>query len=276
MDIEQTDTVAQIRAAIEADEIAQARELLRPALQNAPTAETYYLAALAAVDDGQKEHFLEQSLALDPFYAESAEALHQLQNRIESEEPQVQPITPTNQAVQWLKQNTPQRNLAIVIGIVLIGVLVFLMIDSAEQERVRLKVAMLPTPTPTIQIQSFTFNVERRMTTSILLNAGDVVDVRASGRIELSPLWSFQVGPDGADEVDALFVSSYSIVSDYRHGSLMYSTTNADRWYYCGATCSFSMLPTATSDYLEFEVNYNDQGNNSGHFTVNVTVTRKR
>ena len=283
MDAEQIDTIAQIRAAIEAAEIAQARELLRPVLQNTPTAEAYYLAAQAAVDDGQKEYFLEQSLALDPFYAESAEAIHQLQSQVESDELLVtpstsitRPLTPTNQAMKWLKQNTPQRNLAVVLGIVLIGALVLLMLDSAEQERIRSEIAWLPTPTPTIQIQSFTVTVERQMNTGILLNAGDSVEIRASGRIELSPIWAFSVGPDGADETNEFFLSDYSIVRNYRHGSLMYSLVNGDRWNYCGTTCSFSMLPTASSDYLEFEVNDNDQANNSGHFTVDVTVTRKR
>lgn len=65
----------EIRAALDAFDTEKARQLLRDAIKEAD-AETYYLASLAAIDDRQKNSFLEKALELDPFHAEAYTALH--------------------------------------------------------------------------------------------------------------------------------------------------------------------------------------------------------
>ncbi|MFV9507786.1 MAG: hypothetical protein AB4911_24825, partial [Oscillochloridaceae bacterium umkhey_bin13] len=69
---------AQIKAAIEAHDVDQARALLREALQLEPDAETYYLAAQVALTVEQQQSFLEKAIALDPFHAAADAALRQL------------------------------------------------------------------------------------------------------------------------------------------------------------------------------------------------------
>lgn len=70
---------AEIRTALAAYDVERARELLRSALPSAD-AETYYLAAQAALDKSQKIAFLEEALALDPFYPSARDELNTLHN----------------------------------------------------------------------------------------------------------------------------------------------------------------------------------------------------
>lgn len=63
-----------IRLAIEDGDISGARTLLREALRN-PTAETYYLASLVALNNTQRNDFLHKALELDAFHQQAADAL---------------------------------------------------------------------------------------------------------------------------------------------------------------------------------------------------------
>ena len=54
-----SDKLAEIRKAIDMFDTEQARKLLGVELQNDPTAETYYLASLVALDDAQQINFFE-------------------------------------------------------------------------------------------------------------------------------------------------------------------------------------------------------------------------
>ncbi len=69
---------AEIRAAIAANDLERARELLRQALREAPDAETYYLASQVALSEAQKREFLDKALALDPFHERARLALERL------------------------------------------------------------------------------------------------------------------------------------------------------------------------------------------------------
>ena len=64
-----------IRQAIDAFDLDEARRLLREALRDAPDAETYYLASLAAITPQQRTDFLRKSQALDPTNTEVITAL---------------------------------------------------------------------------------------------------------------------------------------------------------------------------------------------------------
>ncbi|NWJ47283.1 MAG: hypothetical protein HXX08_15580 [Chloroflexi bacterium] len=71
----------QIKQAIEADNIEEARRLIREALQNNPTADTYYYAARVALNDQQRESFLKKALELDPWHELAANELEKLSSR---------------------------------------------------------------------------------------------------------------------------------------------------------------------------------------------------
>ena len=70
--------LAEVRAAINADDINRARDLLRPHLINQPTTDAYYLAYRVAVNDYQRRKFLNQVLEIDPFNQEAEHALQAL------------------------------------------------------------------------------------------------------------------------------------------------------------------------------------------------------
>jgi hypothetical protein len=61
---------ADIQNAIDSNDIERARTLLRDALPSAD-AETYYLASLVALNEGQKADFLKKALELDPFHVKA-------------------------------------------------------------------------------------------------------------------------------------------------------------------------------------------------------------
>jgi len=68
-----------IYEALDRDDAEEARELLRPILQEVPESpEAWYLAARAARNASQQRHFLEKATELDPLYAPAANALHTL------------------------------------------------------------------------------------------------------------------------------------------------------------------------------------------------------
>jgi hypothetical protein len=69
-----SDLNEEIKAAIDSFDTDKARELLREAIPEA-NAETYYLASKVALDDEQKQEFLEKALELDAFHEKARKAL---------------------------------------------------------------------------------------------------------------------------------------------------------------------------------------------------------
>ncbi|MDX2136829.1 MAG: RDD family protein [Chloroflexota bacterium] len=67
----QTDTFAEIRAAIAAGNEERARDLLRTEIRNNPSAEAYFLASTVAYNDLQRKMFLDHAIEIDPFHAQA-------------------------------------------------------------------------------------------------------------------------------------------------------------------------------------------------------------
>lgn len=67
--------VSEIKVAIDSFDMEHARELLREALKQNPSADIYYLASLVTVNEEQKTSFLEKAVELDPFHKEAYEEL---------------------------------------------------------------------------------------------------------------------------------------------------------------------------------------------------------
>lgn len=93
----------EIRAAINSFDMEHARELLREALKQHPSADIYYLASLAAINEQQKISFLEKAIELDPFHKDANIEL-QLNKYPTSKgqpsnqsEPKLEQINPSNQ-----------------------------------------------------------------------------------------------------------------------------------------------------------------------------------
>jgi hypothetical protein len=83
----------QIKAAIDSFDTSHARELLRDAMKEAD-AETFYLASRVALDDDQKQEFLEKAVALDPFHEKARAALKQFKSATNGAPPVVDQAAP--------------------------------------------------------------------------------------------------------------------------------------------------------------------------------------
>jgi len=116
-------TLQEVRQAIDVFDLEKARQLLRDHLKNNPSAEAYYLAALAAVSDVQRHDFLEKAIELDPFHKEAVLELEKskistkqsllTQNKSHSEEiMEVKDhITRINHELAHLEKQTKRRPL---------------------------------------------------------------------------------------------------------------------------------------------------------------------
>ncbi|NWJ47282.1 MAG: hypothetical protein HXX08_15575 [Chloroflexi bacterium] len=82
-------TIDEIQQAIEAGEIERARLLLRDALKQ-PDAKIYYLASKVALNENQRQSFLQKAIELDPQYAEGNQTLEQQVNPVAVAETPVQ------------------------------------------------------------------------------------------------------------------------------------------------------------------------------------------
>lgn len=96
---------AEIRAAIDAFELEQARILFREVLRNGDAdAETYYQGSRMSLDSDQQTEFLEQAIKLDPFHEKARTTLKQLKGgatpiEAEAETPnEVKQKLPSNQS----------------------------------------------------------------------------------------------------------------------------------------------------------------------------------
>ena len=80
-----SDTLDEIRKAIGNFDTERARNLIRDELQSNPSAELYYLASQVALNDDQKQGFLQKALDLDPLHVKADAALKKL-NRYRGED----------------------------------------------------------------------------------------------------------------------------------------------------------------------------------------------
>jgi len=114
---------SEIQEAIAQNDLATARDLLRDALKNHPeSAEVWFLAAQAAVNDAQREHFLEKAITLDPLHHHAANQLHDLRNpQPIHPEATVQPPQPTQDILAKVPTaDFSQRTYAFVIDIAIL------------------------------------------------------------------------------------------------------------------------------------------------------------
>lgn len=90
--------VSEIKTAIDSFDMERARELLREALKQNPSADVYYLASLAAVNEKQKKSFLEKAIELDPFHKEANSELNKSTKSFSSPKQTELPASPPSMA----------------------------------------------------------------------------------------------------------------------------------------------------------------------------------
>lgn len=125
-------------------------------------------------------------------------------------------------------------------------------------------------PCPAQFRSSHTVGVNGPITTEVEVKPGDQVSIRASGLVTFG-IFAGQGGPEGIQ-----FNPSYSYFPDSPHGCLMGRIRtsgggDADRWFLIGKGTD---LTAKESGILQLNVNDNDPGNNTGEFSVDITVCK--
>lgn len=113
------------------------------------------------------------------------------------------------------------------------------------------------------------FLVNSYVNTGIQVKCGDMVTIRASGRVTFGD-FAGSGGPEGI-----IFNTDYNYFPDLLHGCLIgrLSMPGSGGWGYVGREY---VGKAEQSGVLELDVNDNDPGNNRGAFRVEVTVRRAR
>lgn len=131
----------------------------------------------------------------------------------------------------------------------------------------------LPSTTPTQRASGirWTFDVNRLLETGVEVQQSDIISVEASGTI-IAGQFVGALGPDGKERLDALPFAidpSYDVEQAFAHGALMVRIGSSGEWMLCGSSCEFNAPATGE---LQFGINDNNINDNSGSFTVTVTL----
>jgi hypothetical protein len=103
--------------------------------------------------------------------------------------------------------------------------------------------------------------------TGIFVTKGENVSISATGAINVGPAVG-DSGPDGRSTGLLYFsLTKYNIVKTFKHAVLMLKLNDLDPWTSCGS--SFRFIANKDGEII-FQVNDNDQGNNSGAYTVTI------
>lgn len=116
--------------------------------------------------------------------------------------------------------------------------------------------------------KQYVFNTNSHINTGISVNPGDKIRVQASGRIR----FGFIAGSGGPKGI--LFNPDYNYFVDLLHGQLMgrirqFGAQDLDGWFAIGEGREFV---ARSQGVLEFAVNDNKSGDNSGKFRIEVTI----
>ena len=124
-----------VHQAIDAGDLERARDHLRPILKQHPqSAEAWYLAALAAVNDQQKQYFLQQAVDADPLHARAANMLHDMTAppRQRPRPSTAAPTAPTHTPATESRAGEPadiwQRAIAFIFDQVILGGVLFVIL----------------------------------------------------------------------------------------------------------------------------------------------------
>ncbi|NJP08731.1 MAG: hypothetical protein HC866_03975, partial [Leptolyngbyaceae cyanobacterium RU_5_1] len=119
---------------------------------------------------------------------------------------------------------------------------------------------------------STVFYTNSRITTTISVNLGDTIKVQASGTVRFGA-FAGSGGPHGIS-----FRRNYNFFANIPHGQLIgrikqSGMQNLDGWFPIGQAREFV---ARTSGVLEFAVNDNQPGDNTGRFRIEVNVDRAK
>lgn len=117
------------------------------------------------------------------------------------------------------------------------------------------------------------YDVGSKKQISLDVVKGDKVAIKASGTMKVGNL----IGHSDPNGVSGLFnfnLEAYNIVPNFKHACLMYALPGDTEWRFCGTDAQFDAPMTGKLDII-FEINDNQQGDNSGAYNLEITVEGK-
>lgn len=144
--------------------------------------------------------------------------------------------------------------------------------DNLGQAREKALVHRDSTPPPPEQPYfDRIMNINCYNNTRIPVQTGETIAIRAWGSINVGPFVG-DSSPDGRESgLFGVGLTKYDIVKTFKHAVLMFKLAEQDNWVACGSSFKFR---SNKDGELIFQVNDNDQSNNSGAYTVEVRKYR--
>lgn len=126
--------LSDIRTAIDKFDMELARNLLKGALEQNPTADVYYLASLAAVSHKQKILFLEKAVELDPFHKEAKKEIQKYKESSLAENQSQSSPPDQKKSVETLESKTNATNKLAIISFIIgaVGVILGALLNYVE------------------------------------------------------------------------------------------------------------------------------------------------
>lgn len=106
------------------------------------------------------------------------------------------------------------------------------------------------------------------------IRQGDKVRISTDGSIRVGQFVGNSTPEGKTSGVLGLSLEQYNIVPSFPHGALMYRFATDNKWRLCGRGFDFVSASNGPLDII-FQVNDNDQANNSGSYTVRVLVEER-
>lgn len=123
----------------------------------------------------------------------------------------------------------------------------------------------------TCGIDRDTIKVDGYEKTSVFVKAGEIVELKASGSIKVGSFVGNSHPEGKAEGVFNLSLGDYNIIRKFNHAALMYRFDKNEPWKAYDPNSKNSYVPQKDG-FLEVEVNDNKQSDNSGYYTVEISV----
>jgi len=198
---------------IEENQLAEAREILKPLLESEPNNPTVWWVYAHAVEDGDEGiRALDKVLELDPTYPDATELKSQISNtKIDNYDDLDFEEDSTKQKVE--SRQNPLRNILLIIVVVIIALFagLFVLSQGGGGNDTPTEVANQPTTLPTADIQIIT------NTSATIESAEPTITVSSANNTETPiPTSESTELPDSASYVDELLenLSNYNVTTD--------------------------------------------------------------
>lgn len=121
---------------------------------------------------------------------------------------------------------------------------------------------------------SYNLKIGKDATTGIRVKKGETIIIKASGSIEVGSFvgTSAPGGIEGNKGPLGISLKRYNYFSTKNHGALCYRFNSLSNTWICYSNKQENKYKIQQDGRIEFKINDNDQGNNHGHYEVEIII----